>query len=80
LWTTYRPRKGQAVEMYYLDLDNRNPGAAVGRDGIVGFYNVSTLGARYSGDFQQFLWDFEGMYNSAPGRTRSFRRVQSRPA
>jgi hypothetical protein len=62
LWTTYRPRKGQAIEAYYLDLDNRNPGVAVGRDGVAGFYNVSTLGSRYSGDYHQFLWDFEGMY------------------
>jgi hypothetical protein len=62
VWTTYRPRTGQAVEAYYLDLDNRNLGAAIGRNGVAGFYNVSTLGTRYSGDFQHVLWDFEGMY------------------
>lgn len=62
LWTTYRPRKGQAVNLYYLDLENRNPGIASGRGGVFGFYNVSTLGGRYVGDFHQFLWDFEGMY------------------
>jgi hypothetical protein len=62
LWTTYRPRKGQSVNIYYLDLDNRNPGVAIGRNGVAGFYNVSTLGASYSGDFRHFLWDFEGMY------------------
>lgn len=62
IWTTYRPRKGQAIEAYYLDLDNRNPGVAIGRDGVPGFYNVSTLGSRYSGDFHDVLWDWEGMY------------------
>jgi hypothetical protein len=62
LWTRYRPYKGQAIEAYYLDLDNHNPGVAIGRGGIAGSYNVSTLGARYSGDFRHFLWDFEGMY------------------
>jgi hypothetical protein len=62
LWTTYRPRKGQSMEAYYLNLDNRNPGVAIGRDGVAGFYNVSTLGSRYSGDYHHVLWDFEGMY------------------
>lgn len=62
LWTTYRPRKGQAIEAYFLNLDNHNPGVAIGRDGVPGFYNVSTLGSRYSGAFKHVLWDFEGMY------------------
>jgi hypothetical protein len=62
LWVTYRPRKGQSADFYYLNLDNRNPGAAVGRDGVAGYYNISTLGSRYSGDYHGLLWDFEGMY------------------
>jgi hypothetical protein len=62
LWTTYRPRKGQSIELYYLDLDNRNIRAAIGREGVPGFFNVSTLGSRYSGDYRGLLWDFEGMY------------------
>ncbi|HTU19154.1 MAG TPA: alginate export family protein [Gemmataceae bacterium] len=62
LWSVYRPRKGQSVEFYYLDLDNRNPGVAVGRDGVAGFFNISTFGSRYSGDYHGLLWDFEGMY------------------
>jgi hypothetical protein len=61
-WATYRPREGQAVDFYYLDLDNRNPGVAVGRDGAVGGYNVSTFGTRYAGDANHYLWDFEAMY------------------
>jgi hypothetical protein len=62
LWVTHRPHKGQEIDLYYLDLDNRNPGAATGNGGLPGFFNVSTLGGRYSGDFHHFLWDFEGMY------------------
>ncbi len=62
LWTTYRPRKGQYIDLYYLDLDNRNPGVATGRNGILGGYNVSTLGSHYAGDYRGLLWDFEGMY------------------
>jgi hypothetical protein len=62
VWTTYRPHKGQSIELYYLDLDNRDPGVALGRGGVLGGFNISTLGSRYSGDYRHFLWDFEGMY------------------
>lgn len=62
LWLIQRPRKGQEVNLYYLNLNNATPNIALGSDGVMGGYNVSTVGARYTGDFQQFLWDFEGMY------------------
>jgi hypothetical protein len=65
LWTTYRPAKGQSVDLYYLYLDNTNPifpGKTVGRITPLGPQNVSTFGSRYYGDFKHALWDFEGMY------------------
>ncbi|HEY7158622.1 MAG TPA: alginate export family protein [Gemmataceae bacterium] len=62
LWAAHRPRKDQEIDLYYLNLDNRNPGVAVGRDGVLGGYNVSTFGGRYVGDYRGLLWDFEGMY------------------
>jgi hypothetical protein len=62
LWTAYRPYKGQVIDLYYLDLDNRNPGITRGRGGVLGGYNVSTLGSHYAGDYHGLLWDFEGMY------------------
>lgn len=60
-WFTYRPQKGQAIDLYYLNLDNTNPGAAVGRGGVKGAYNVSTVGTRYAGAANNWLWDGEAM-------------------
>ncbi len=72
LWTTYKPVKGQFVDMYYLYLNNETP-VAVGRvPGGEAGYDVNTFGARYSGDHKverccgtspgSLLWDFEGAY------------------
>jgi Alginate export len=60
-WTTYRPAKGQAVDLYYLYLDNTRPNF-VGQFGHRAGQRVNTIGSRYAGDYQHFLWDFEGMY------------------
>ncbi|HEX3152063.1 MAG TPA: alginate export family protein [Gemmataceae bacterium] len=60
-WFTYRPSAGQNVDLYYLNLDNSNRGVAIGRNGVKGTYNVSTLGARYTGTLDNWLWDAEGM-------------------
>jgi hypothetical protein len=60
-WVTYRPQKGQTVDLYYLYLDNTRP-VATGFRNAVGGYNVSTFGSRYVGDYHHVLWDFEGMY------------------
>jgi hypothetical protein len=59
LWTTWRPEKGQAVDGYYLFLDNTNRISSRGID--IAPYNVHTIGSRYAGDKDGFLWDFEGM-------------------
>jgi hypothetical protein len=62
---TYRPKKGQAIDAYYLMLDNTN---RVAQQGIQRQPStVHTIGARYYGDKdlndkQKLLWDFEGAY------------------
>ena len=61
LWSTYRPRKGQSVDLYYLFLNQFQP-VAIGQGGVPGGFNISTWGSRYSGNGKNILWDFEGMY------------------
>jgi hypothetical protein len=61
-WTTYRPVKGQAIDFYYLYLDNTRPTQAVGQPAPRSGQRVSTIGSRYSGDYHHFLWDFEADY------------------
>jgi hypothetical protein len=61
-WTTYRPTKEQAIDFYYLYLDDVRP-INVGQFGKAAGERTSTIGARYYGDYEKrFLWDFEGMY------------------
>jgi hypothetical protein len=60
-WTTYRPAKGQAIDLYYLYLDNTRPNF-VGQFGQRAGQRVNTIGSRYAGDSHHVLWDFEGMY------------------
>jgi hypothetical protein len=60
-WFTYKPRRGTTLDLYYLFLDQARH-VAQGRGGVPGAFNVSTVGARYAGDYEQVLWDFEGMY------------------
>jgi hypothetical protein len=62
LWLTARPHKGQTANLYYMNLDNRNPGVATGAGGAQGGFNISTIGGRYAGDYRHLLWDFETMY------------------
>ncbi|HEV2947342.1 MAG TPA: alginate export family protein [Gemmataceae bacterium] len=65
VWTTYRPKKGTSVDAYFLHLDNSRPANSLplgGRGGALGGYSVNTIGSRFTGDQNHFLWDFEGMY------------------
>lgn len=56
-WYTHRPRRGTFLDAYYLWLDNTN---RVTRQGITAApFNVHTLGGRYAGDQDGFLWDVE---------------------
>jgi hypothetical protein len=60
-WLTYKPKAGTFVDLYYLDLENDNPGAAKGQF-KTGSFNVSTFGGRYYGRHDSgLLLDFEGM-------------------
>jgi hypothetical protein len=56
-WFTYRPKKGQNVDLYYLLRDNTNSAAALGIP--QGGYTRHTFGSRYVGAVDQFLFDFE---------------------
>lgn len=59
-WGTYKPRKGTALDMYYLMLDNTN-NVATGTNRVTKGFTAHTIGSRYSGDKDCVLWDFEGM-------------------
>jgi hypothetical protein len=61
LWTTYRPEKSRFFDLYYLNLDVNNK-IARGQYGDLDGYNVNTIGTRYAGDANGFLWDEEGMF------------------
>ena len=60
-WLTYRPMKGQSTELYYLHLDNDN-NTFTGQRRARGGFDVNTIGTRYNGNYNNFLWDFEGIY------------------
>jgi Alginate export len=69
LWATYRPEgyqqsPNQTVDLYVLNLENANKVTQtfLAEPGGRGGYNVTTLGARYFGEYQGLLWDFENMY------------------
>ncbi|MFO0872032.1 MAG: alginate export family protein [Pirellulales bacterium] len=56
-WLTHRPQKGEFLDFYYLYLNNRNP---LTQQGIVRFpTEVHTLGSRWTGDQDGYLWDVE---------------------
>lgn len=61
LWTTHRPKKGQAIDMYYLFLEQNAAVAAAVPAGRRGGQNINTIGSRYHGDHCHFLWDMEYM-------------------
>ena len=57
-WFTYRPKKGETVDLYYLMYDNRN---TVTQQGIPRSpFQDHTVGTRWAGDKDGWLWDFEG--------------------
>jgi hypothetical protein len=61
VWGTYRPAKGQVVDLYYLNLDDVTH-IYSGFGGQKGALNVSTVGSRLYGNKNQWLWDAEGMF------------------
>ena len=58
-WVTYHGKPNQAIDSYYLYLDNHNKTTAMGITSAP--TSVHTLGSRYHGNQEGFLWDFEGM-------------------
>jgi hypothetical protein len=60
VWGTYRPIRGEVVDLYYLNLDDTRHLYA-GRGGLLGAFNVSTVGSRWYGNKNNWLWDTEGM-------------------
>ncbi|SDW33805.1 Alginate export [Nitrosomonas communis] len=65
LWGTYRPMKGQLVDLYILSLiDNRTVSQANLLSGNIlqGDSTLETVGGRLAGDYNRFLYELEGMY------------------
>lgn len=60
LWGTYRPAKSQIVDLYYLDFQDSNP-IYSGTAGVHGTQNTSTVGSRWYGQKNDWLWDTEAM-------------------
>jgi hypothetical protein len=58
---TYRPAAGINLDLYYLNLDNTNQ-TARGQYGAVGGQNVNTMGTRFVGAKNNWLWDVEGAF------------------
>lgn len=71
LWTTYRPRQGQTIDLYCLNFENELRLAPHVPPGGRGGANVTTLGSRYAGDLEHVLWDVEGMYQTGTNVNRS---------
>ena len=65
LFGTYKPMKGQLLDLYYLSLvDNRVLNPTNVQQGIVlqGDSVLHTLGGRIAGDYNRILYEVEGMY------------------
>ncbi len=58
-WATYRPRKGEFLDFYYLMLNNRN--TTIQQQIVRTPHTTHTVGSRWAGDKEGWLWDFEGM-------------------
>jgi len=61
LWGTYKPKKGDAFDLYYMGLNNHN-NKARGQAGLPGDAFIHTIGSRYIGTYERFLYELEGMY------------------
>src|SRR5207248_1489620 len=58
IYTTYRPKKNQGLDLYYFDLDNTNHTTQLGIQRAP--TNVSTFGGRYFGDYDgRWMWEAE---------------------
>jgi hypothetical protein len=57
-WLTYKPQKGIVNDLYYVLYDNDNFSAPLGF--VKNPTETHTIGSRWAGDKDGFLWDFEG--------------------
>ncbi|AEJ00597.1 hypothetical protein Nit79A3_0719 [Nitrosomonas sp. Is79A3] len=65
LWATNKPKPGHLIDLYFLSLDNnRNLSSANVLTGNIlqGNSNLHTLGGRFVGNFDNLLYELEGMY------------------
>jgi hypothetical protein len=58
-WFTYHPDKKSSLDMYWLWLDDRDTSKTLGI--VQDPTSVHTFGTRYTGNKDDFLWDFEPM-------------------
>lgn len=57
LWGTYRPKKNQSIDMYYMILDNTNGQKTIEIERAP--FTRHTFGGRFYGDENGFLYDVE---------------------
>jgi hypothetical protein len=57
IWSTYRPKKGQSIDAYYLMLDNANRQQQLGVQRAP--FTLHTFGGRLVGNEDQILYDTE---------------------
>ncbi len=64
LWATYKPQRGHFADLYFLSLDNNNSTVSPKIIGTLNAGNtlVHTIGSRYAGNHNQFLYELEAMY------------------
>lgn len=60
IWGTYRPIPGEIIDLYYLDFQDSLLTYS-GQYGTKGPQNTSTVGSRWYGNKNDWLWDAEGM-------------------
>jgi hypothetical protein len=56
-WLTHRPKKGETKDLYYLLSDNDNVASPLGVSKSP--FQTHTVGSRWAGDQDGFLWDVE---------------------
>jgi hypothetical protein len=74
VWTTYRPMKGTTIDFYYLGLRNDTQAPDRYVPTVRGDLGIYTYGARWAGNVDNLLYDFEGMYQNGE---RSHRDVSA---
>ncbi len=61
LYSVYKGFKYQTIDNYVLDLVN-TAHVVPGRNGTLGGYSIPTVGTRWQGDYNGWLWEVEDAY------------------